>query len=553
MNRNRAGGRRAGGVITAWLSLIILLLISVILVCLESARTAVIRTSAERYADMAAEMTFSAYVRPLADRYGIFVLDTEGKDDAGDIFARYLKMNLEESDTNKKRAFAIYGTETSGRLVSSYGLRDDDWNNLYEQMRRCQLYTLGAEGLGSMISFLKGGTLSRTGQVSGKLEQDLQERAQAARGEQEQKQEEEKGQAREKTAEEKEEDRGSGQEKNTDGSGQNREGEKEETDPRPGISRWLKQGLLHLVMGDEKISSRRIDLSSCSYRTSRSGRLSLVSDFKGEKDLSRSLKSSTLTSIWEDNSPQAGGEAMTSDRAGRGARWMLLNLYILDRFRELTGEGGSSEESVLKYEVEYILFGNKSDQENLESTISSLCALRLALNLAWLYTDEGKTAQVSRMAGALAGAALPAAGELIQLLLLACWAGAEAVVDCRALTKGKKIPLWKSEDSWQLTLSSLKELASKGGSPASFARGSAKGLTYRQYLLILLLSRPAAKKIVRMLQLMEKNVQLTDGYEEFRFKHCLAGAVFEADTGIRPKFFRHPGEVTGRVRAAYGY
>ena len=39
-------------------------------------------------------------------------------------------------------------------------------------------------------------------------------------------------------------------------------------DPRGGITRWLKGGLLELVMGDQAVSKQKISTARCSWQTS---------------------------------------------------------------------------------------------------------------------------------------------------------------------------------------------------------------------------------------------------------------------------------------------
>ena len=60
------------GVMTVYFSLVFMLVMSFLLVLLESDRLYILRTEGERYADMAAEMVFAGYIQPLADYYSLF-------------------------------------------------------------------------------------------------------------------------------------------------------------------------------------------------------------------------------------------------------------------------------------------------------------------------------------------------------------------------------------------------------------------------------------------------------------------------------------------------
>ena len=73
---------------------------------------------------------------------------------------------------------------------------------------------------------------------------------------------------------------------------------------------------------------------------------------------------------------------------------------------------------------------------------------------------------------------VPVAGEVIKLLIMACWSAAEAVVDCAGLAEGGKVPLIKSKSSWNLSMDDLQDIA-KGGKRAADSAASGTGSILR--------------------------------------------------------------------------
>ena len=474
---------------------------------------------------MAAEMLFSAYTRPLADRYGIFVFD-QGTDEKNlSWFEDFVQMNLDQ-----ERPFGLHADNVKAQTLHKADLSDSGWQLLLEQIKRAQLYALGEKGLKKAAGRYKGENMDRAGELSEEIAGQITDRGALAADE---------AKAQESGALPAEQGEGV---RKKDESGKTPADQapvnQGKEDPRPGIGRWVRSGLLNIVMGDKSISSRRADMSDCTYQAAEGGDFNISDNFENYKDVADSLKGKGLSEVF--------GQDVSAN-----SKNMLLNIYVLDRFGSL--RKNASPKSALSYEAEYILFGHPSDRENLESTMTSLYALRTALNLAYLYQNKGMASEAVKAFSSVISGVLPAAASLVRILILACWAGAEAAVDCAALAEGKKVPLMKSADSWNLSLDQLSRIASKGGRAASYVKSGDKGLDYSQYLSLLLMPLPRKKKIKRMLQLMEKNIRLEPDMADFRFSRCIAGAKFEVSARIRPQFWRWKGSIDCSCRAAYIY
>lgn len=507
------------GVITVYLSLVFMLLVSLVLVLLESARVYMIGTMSERYADLAAEMVFAGYVRPLAEQYDLLAVDT-GKDQQNlENFQKYLKLNLENGG-DSQRAMNMYGQVEMNGVKNVLSMKDNHWELLKKQVVMYEKLMTVSKGLNSIQDLIGG--LQKTG-VNEKT-QDYMEKLES------------KGEAMDAAESEK---------KNTETEVEEPAQELPEmSDPRKGIASWLKAGVLNLVMGEKTVSGRKIDTSSCSWHTSSTSGSKLMNNFERYRDVTGYVKNQEiLTQI--KNGVQEQGEQL------------MLDLYIGDKFLTMMGSrlsGKNKKNTVLQYEYEYILFGKESDRENLENAVTAICTLRTFLNLIYLYTspDKGEVLQAAVEAMSLMSA-LPVAGEVLKLLLMACWSAAEAVVDCAGLAEGGKVPLMKDQNSWNLSMNQLLNVAKGGAHASDYFNDTGKGLDYDQYLMIFMLLTPSEKKLIRMSQLMECNIRLVEGYKDFALSRCAVQAEFSGSVKIGSHFFGHPVQIKHPFDVVYGY
>ena len=492
------------GVITVYLSLVMAVMLSLILVSLESVRVTVIRTASSRYADMAAEMVFSGYTRPAAKRYGLFVLDAGPDHGRLSAFDTFLGLNMKEN-----RVFALGGEPGECSVCETATLRDHEWKELMDQIERCELYTLGEEGLAKAGSFLKKLNTNSAENVQDTFSGNLMGSGAAADAVQEKEEKEEKEKA-------------------------------SMPDPRPGITALLKRGLLDTVMEGRSVSSRSVRTADCSYQITADRAGSKFWDFMNYRRAVQSVQ-------------DADTAGLSQTLLSTGKQDLLLCTYITDHFRMLDGGRPAEGEHVLEYEAEYILCGSSEDRVNLENTMLRIFALRTMCNLAYLYTSPSMGSMLEDAVAMMALSSIPAVGAVLKLLLMLCWACAESIVDCSALARGDQVPMIKSESTWNLSLQQLVLLASGGTSPSALIRDGKSGLSYRQYLLVLLALQSREKKIVRMTQLMEKNIRLEEGYHDFSFANCVTGAVFSGTVIVKDRFWRHPGQVSCSCKAAYQY
>lgn len=174
----------------------------------------------------------------------------------------------------------------------------------------------------------------------------------------------------------------------------------------------------------------------------------------------------------------------------------------------------------LDYEIEYIISGKSSDKENLESVVTKIFFIRMALNYVYLMGDSVKKSEAMALAATISTLLLiPEAAEAVKQLILLAWAAGEGVIDIRSLLSGNKVPLVKTSDNWQLTLASLFTLGI--GDDGISGADAEEGITYKEYLRAFLFLQPEEETTMRTIDRIEENMRLEQNCEKFRADHCV--------------------------------
>lgn len=209
---------------------------------------------------------------------------------------------------------------------------------------------------------------------------------------------------------------------------------------------------------------------------------------------------------------------------------LLFEQYILETFGSATEPHGKDRN--LDYEIEYMISGKNSDEENLRSVVRQLFCFRLAMNYVYLLSDAKKQGEVEVMALALAAVALhPEAAEGLKQILLLLWCFGESVMDLRALLSGKRIALMKTEETWQLSLASVFRIGS--GEDEMEGMDAEGGMTYMQYLQILLFMKGEEELTMRTLDRIEQNVRFEKGQSYFHADQCVTKLKIKSTAEIR--------------------
>jgi len=228
-------------------------------------------------------------------------------------------------------------------------------------------------------------------------------------------------------------------------------------------------GLLPLVVPDlESLSGQSITLEGCaSFRT------------------------------LEEGSYEAPKDGDVTDKA-------FFVAYLTEHFSDYVKPNAGK---TLLYEREYLLGGQGSDKENLEVVCNKLVSVRMPINYAYLLTDTGRQAEAEALAVTLCTLLMnPEISEVVKQALLLTWAYGESIVDVRALLKGKKVPVIKTAETWQLQLANVTKLGTEG--EASGEKEFESGLCYGDYLKGFLLLASKEELCMRSLDLMEANLHI---------------------------------------------
>lgn len=174
------------------------------------------------------------------------------------------------------------------------------------------------------------------------------------------------------------------------------------------------------------------------------------------------------------------------------------------------------EEGLLKYQIEYILYGKNSDVANLRNSTELLFALRSSANLTSILMDSEKRSEAEAVATAICYLlVVPELSEVLTTIILGVWALAEAAVDVHQLLDGGRVPLMKKSSEWNTSLVGLFSGNLFG------AEKNMTGMSYQDYLRVFLGIMNKDNKAARSLDVVEMDIRQTEGNESFRIDRCI--------------------------------
>ncbi len=178
---------------------------------------------------------------------------------------------------------------------------------------------------------------------------------------------------------------------------------------------------------------------------------------------------------------------------------VIVNEYILYYFKY--GEGSNIfEPSFFQKEVEYILYGKKSDAENVSRLKRDFIILRTMLNLAHIKSNPAKMEEL-----AFAAALLTPGPEALatQLIMAGIWAALEAENDWKLIINGYGVAVIKSSSDWALDISVLSDKVQKNG---YIKPEKQSNFSYTDYLRVFLYFEKSDVKLLRMMDLIQINM-----------------------------------------------
>ena len=472
--------REKRGSITVFLALILSLLLSLVCTSIESVRMASARTQILNSMDIGLYSVFGQYDKKLLEDYDLFALD--GSMGGGQLNLAKICDNLESyMKPVLKQNSQKLSLQQSG-LTGYRLLTDDNGEVFYQQIVQYMQETLGSQGVQILLNKMsdrekktdEADLKASQAETSGSIDRYDSEMDQASQKSQ---------QAAEEASKDQTEQGGFS-------SGEPEPVQNTVNNPISVIKRIMKMGVLELVLP----SGRGISTHTVSRNTLVSGR-----------QLQQGMK--MPDGVTAENS-------YTSN--------ILYQQYLmshLGNYAEPASEG-------LAYQMEYIFAGKDNDLDNLKSVASKLLFIREGVNFACLMADSTKRAEAQALATAIAaGFLVPPAAAVIETALLLCWAFAESVLDVRELFAGGRIPLVKTSSDWQISLSNLSNLME---GLDSMRKNDDHGMSYEDYIQVLVLSVSKEKKVMRGMDMIEDSIR-NKGRVHFCMDSCIVALEAFAD------------------------
>mgnify|MGYP000273105861 FL=1 len=344
------------GSITVFLALILSLLLSLVATSIQSVQAAAARTQILNSMDIGLYSLFGQYDRFLLKNYDLFFLDgTQGGTDLNlaavyDNFESYMKPILKQ---NSQKLKLRQGGFSGYRLAT-----DEDGEVFYQQAVTYMKDTLGSQGVQTLVKRYK--------KKEQKVKQAEKDGKQAEAGNTLENYDSEMNSAAQKSQEAKE---ASKKEESGDfGDG---------TSGESFSDGEVKPQVVNPVSGDSEDSA---------YGTSGSGRSGIKRNSDQKISHGDLLSGRTLQ--------QGMAMPQKTGKDNSGSAKVLFQQYLMEHL----GNYISPSEAGLHYQLEYLLAGKKSDQENLKAVAKRLLLIREGINASCLMADAGKRAQIQALA-----------------------------------------------------------------------------------------------------------------------------------------------------------
>ena len=200
--------------------------------------------------------------------------------------------------------------------------------------------------------------------------------------------------------------------------------------------------------------------------------------------------------------------------------------YCMQKFGCIQNKIG---EQVLNGELEYLIYGLSSDEENLCEVIDFLLEKRESDNLACIKNNPAYIASAEALALSVVGEYLnPSLIKLVRDSIIYAWAYAEAALDVSRLISGGRCQIQKSSQDIELSVVELTKfrnrLHQKGGS----------GADYKDYIGAMLIDVKDSDLKYRSMDIIEFNIRAFSN-DKFKmdglFNYLSAEAGFESGYG----------------------
>jgi len=191
--------------------------------------------------------------------------------------------------------------------------------------------------------------------------------------------------------------------------------------------------------------------------------------------------------------------------------------------------GKPKEDSLLQYQVEYVIAGKDKDVDNLKNVAMTISGIREVANVIYLSNCKEKSDAADTVAKILAYAIFtPEAQPFFKNTLILGWGYLESLYDTKVLLAGGKVPLMKEDEDWHYDLDSF-----LSSDRVQIDENTGRGMSYEDYLRVLLYLENPEKSTFRFMDLVEMDIRMTSGNEAFRMDACVESVGAEATVSSR--------------------
>nr|WP_295681067.1 DUF5702 domain-containing protein [uncultured Lachnoclostridium sp.] len=314
----------------------------------------------------------------------------------------------------------------------------------------------------------------------------------------------------------------------------------------------ISDGLLNLVMEDvENISKaeiNQIELPSFTAKKSKENGSQAENNIKNLLD-TEDREDVTTTGIGNYGTDALGNFSNSL------VEELLFQAYENEHCSNYLSENYKPGQ-VLQYELEYLLYGNMSDKENVSSFINRLILIRTIGNMISVLTDANKVREASAFAAAVVGfSGLPFLISVVKYVILFIWALEQSLVETATMLLGNKVPIFSQKDDFVVEFKDLLAFNKDTIFKKAKAYKSKEGLLsvgYKEYLQISLLFSNKNNQYYRMMDLIQENLRYE--YEDtFRIRNCIVSYRAEAKISMPEQFFSLPLAIHREALSINGY
>lgn len=199
-------------------------------------------------------------------------------------------------------------------------------------------------------------------------------------------------------------------------------------------------------------------------------------------------------------------------------------MYMDEHFTNYMDE---SEEGVLDYQLEYILYGNVEDGKNVEAFLLRVLLIRTMMCLIHVISDSNKTGQAKAFATTVLGfTGMPALIAVLKYVIILVWSFEEAMAETAAIASGKKVSLIPADISFQTKFEELALISKASIKAKAEMREKDTGVTlgYEEYLYLFLILQDKSLQNLRCLDIIQSQIRCSNN--NFFIENCICGLTF---------------------------